>query len=160
MSSLAPKKHKITNWPASRAIDGAIEPNGERGVEAGRVVDGLVRSRYGVVTAPRTGRGGPQPSFSHAAIHTCLTLKGLFGILLRQTTGFAQRLLCLVGLDWAGLDWAVPDFGTLCRRQRLFDVARLPARGCLAKTAGAAPRAEMPRTRCVCEIGSGIVKKP
>ena len=37
-------------------------------------------------------------------------LKVLFGMPLRQTTGFVQSLLRLVGLDWA-----VPDFSTLCR---------------------------------------------
>ena len=42
---------------------------------------------------------------------------------LRQTTGFVQSLLRLVGLDWA-----VPDFSTLCRRQRTLNVS-LPYRG-------------------------------
>lgn len=42
---------------------------------------------------------------------------------LRQTTGFVQSLLRLVGLDWA-----VPDFSTLCRRQRKLNVA-IPYRG-------------------------------
>ncbi len=50
-------------------------------------------------------------------------MKVPFGMPLRQTTGFEQSLLRL-----AGLDWAVPDFGTLCRRQRALDV-RLPYRG-------------------------------
>jgi len=40
-------------------------------------------------------------------------LKVLFGLPLRQTTGFVESLLRLVGLDWS-----VPDFSTLCRRQR------------------------------------------
>lgn len=37
-------------------------------------------------------------------------MKVLFGMALRQTTGFVARLLKLIGLDWA-----VPDFSTLCR---------------------------------------------
>ena len=36
----------------------------------------------------------------------------------RQTTGFVQSLLRLVGLGWN-----VPDFSTLCRRQRKLNVA-------------------------------------
>ena len=52
-----------------------------------------------------------------------MTLKVLFGLPLRQTTGFVQSLLRLVGLDWA-----VPDFSTLCRRQRTLNVS-LPYRG-------------------------------
>jgi hypothetical protein len=42
---------------------------------------------------------------------------------LRQTTGFVQSLLRLVGLDWAA-----PDFSTLCRRQKTLNVS-LPSRG-------------------------------
>ncbi len=41
-------------------------------------------------------------------MQACLTLKVLFGLPLRQTTGFVESLLKLVGLDWA-----VPDFSTL-----------------------------------------------
>ncbi|SMX50806.1 hypothetical protein PEV8663_04803 [Pelagimonas varians] len=69
------------------------------------------------------GKRGRQQSFSDAAIQTCLTLKVLFGLPLRQTTGFVQSLLRLVGLDWA-----TPDFGTLCRRQKTLNVS-LPYRG-------------------------------
>lgn len=50
--------------------------------------------------APPTGKRGRQPSFSDAAIQTCLTMKVLFGMPLRQTRGFVQSLLKLVGLDW------------------------------------------------------------
>jgi hypothetical protein len=40
-----------------------------------------------------------QLSFSDAAIQTCLTMKVLFGMPLRQATGFVPSLLRLVGLD-------------------------------------------------------------
>jgi len=70
-----------------------------------------------------SGKRGRQQQFSDAAIQACLTLKVLFGLPLRQTTGFVQSLLRLVGLDWA-----VPDFSTLCRRQRTLNVS-LPYRG-------------------------------
>ena len=72
---------------------------------------------------PPNGRRGRQQRFSDAAIQACLTLKVLFGLPLRQTTGFVQSLLQLIGLDWA-----VPDFSTLCRRQRTLNVS-LPYRG-------------------------------
>lgn len=45
-------------------------------------------------------------------------MKVLFGMPLRQTTGFEQNLMKLVGLDRV-----VPDFITLCRRQRTLNVA-------------------------------------
>ena len=49
-------------------------------------------------------------------------MKVLFGLPLRQTTGFVESLLKMVGLDWA-----VPDFSTLCRRQKALNVS-LPYR--------------------------------
>ena len=45
-------------------------------------------------------------------------MKVLFGLPLRQTTGFVESLLKLMGLDWS-----VPDFSTLCRRQKTLPVA-------------------------------------
>ena len=56
--------------------------------------------------APPTGRRGRQPVFTDAAIQTCLTMKALFGLSLRQTTVMVTNLLKL-----AGLDWPVPGFG-------------------------------------------------
>lgn len=84
--------------------------------------------------AAPTGKRGRQPMFTDAAIQTCLTMKGegraengpvdrfqprtgeapgRFGLPLRQTTGMVASLL-----ELAGLAWAVPDFSTLCRRQK------------------------------------------
>jgi hypothetical protein len=60
---------------------------------------------------------GRSPQFSDTAIQFFLTTKNLFGLTLRQTTGFVQSLLAL-----SGLAWPVLDFSTLCRRQRNLDV--------------------------------------
>lgn len=73
--------------------------------------------------AEPTGKRGRQPHYSDAAIQTCLTMKVLFGMALRQTTGFVESLLRLIGLDWA-----VPDFSTLSRRQKTMKVS-IPFRG-------------------------------
>ncbi len=74
--------------------------------------------------AAPTGKRGRQPDHSDAAIQTCLTMKVLFGVAdigaplvratisTRQTTGFVESLLHLIDLDWA-----VPNFSTLSRRQ-------------------------------------------
>jgi hypothetical protein len=51
------------------------------------------------------------------AIQSCLTLKVVFGMALRQTTGMVESLLRL-----AGLDWSVPDFSMLFRRQKTLGV--------------------------------------
>ncbi len=70
-----------------------------------------------------SGRRGRQQAYSDAAIQACLTLKVLFGLPLRQTTGFAASLL-----ECNGLDWSVPDYSTLCRRQRTLLIA-IPYKG-------------------------------
>jgi hypothetical protein len=57
--------------------------------------------------AEPTGKRGRQPVYSDAAVQTCLTMKVLFGMAFRQTTGFVESLLRLVGPDWY-----VPDFST------------------------------------------------
>ena len=46
-----------------------------------------------------------------------------FGVPFRQATECAESLLQPVGLDWA-----VPDFSTLCRRQKTLNVS-LPYQG-------------------------------
>jgi hypothetical protein len=58
--------------------------------------------------AAPTGKRGRQPDNSDAAIQTCLTLKVLFGMALRQTTGFVESLLQLIGLGRAELQHAEP----------------------------------------------------
>ena len=77
--------------------------------------------------AAPTGNCGRRPDYNDAAIQTCLTMKvqpsHLFGMALRQTTGFVECLLRLIGLDWA-----VPDFSTPSRRQKALKVA-IPFRG-------------------------------
>ena len=67
--------------------------------------------------APHDGSLGRPALFSDAAIQFCLTIKVLFKLPLRQTTGMVAGLLKL-----AGLDWAAPDYTTLCRRQKTLAV--------------------------------------
>ena len=62
--------------------------------------------------------------FSDAEIQFCLTLKCMFGLGLRQVTGQAESLIKL-----ARLNWGVPDYSTLSRRQKTLSVA-LAARDC------------------------------
>ena len=85
--------------------------------------------------AKPTGKRGRQPLYSDAAVQTCLTMKLLFGMALRQTTGFVESLLYLIGLGWD-----VPDFSTLSRRQKTLAV-NIPHRG------GAGPAASLDRHR-------------
>ena len=72
--------------------------------------------------APKAGRNGRPPVFSDAAIQFCLMVKVLFGLPLRQTTGMVASILSM-----AGLDWPVPDFSTLSRREKTITV-QIPSR--------------------------------
>ena len=55
--------------------------------------------------------------FWDATIQFCLTIKVLFKLPLRQTTGMVASLLKM-----AGLNWAVPDDTSLCRHQKILAV--------------------------------------
>lgn len=76
--------------------------------------------------AETSGKRGRSRTFSDAAIQTCLTMNVLFGMALRQTTGFVESLLRLTGLYWD-----VPNFSTICRRQTtlLVDILYRRAKG-------------------------------
>lgn len=111
MSRPAPIRYRTLNWSAYNA---ALR---ERGSLTVWFDPGMAWE------AAPSGRRGRQQVFSDAAIQACLTIKVLFGLPLRQATGFVASLLKL-----AGLDWPVPDYSTLCRRQRTLAV-QLPYRG-------------------------------
>lgn len=100
MSKPVPSTYRTTNWPAYNA---ALRQRGSLLIWFDPEMEW--------VAAP-SGRRGRPATFSDAAIQTCLMLKALFGLPLRQTTGLVASLLKL-----ARLDWPVPDFSTLCRRQ-------------------------------------------
>lgn len=45
------------------------------------------------------GRRGRHQTYNDAVMQTCLSMKELFGMALRQTTGFVESLLRLAGLS-------------------------------------------------------------
>ena len=67
---------------------------------------------------PHTTRGG-QPAYSPLAILTALTLRAVFRLPFRQTEGLIGSVIGLLGLDLA-----VPDHTTLCRRAETLEVPR------------------------------------
>jgi hypothetical protein len=111
MSRPKPPTYKTRNWPA---YNEALKRRGSLTIWFDPAM---------TWEAAPTGKRGRQQDCSDAAIQTCLTMKVLFGMALRQTTGFVESLLRLVGLDWA-----VPNFSTLSRRQKTFKV-NIPYRG-------------------------------
>ncbi|UWQ77950.1 IS5 family transposase [Leisingera sp. S132] len=111
MSRPTPPTYKIKNW---RAYNEALKRRGSLTIWFDPEMTWEARP---------TGKRGRQPIYSDAAIKTCLTMKVLFRMALRQTTGFVESLLRL-----SGLDWSVPDFSTLSRRQKSLAV-NIPYRG-------------------------------
>ncbi len=65
-------------------------------------------------TPEKNGLRGGQRRYSNLAILTALTLRVVFGLPLRQTEGFLDSLLSLMGLDLNA-----PDHTTLSRRNRI-----------------------------------------
>ena len=111
MSSWIPTTYKTTNWSDYNA---ALKQRGSLSIWFDAEM---------AWEAKPSGKRGRQQAYSDAAIQACLTIKVLFGLPLRQTTGFVESLLALTGLEWP-----VPDFSTLCRRQRTLPVS-IPYRG-------------------------------
>lgn len=65
---------------------------------------------------------GAQFVYSDAAIETALTLRLIYHLALRQTEGFVESVLALMGLDLPS-----PNYSTLSRRQRGLSI-HLPTR--------------------------------
>ena len=65
-----------------------------------------------------SGKRGRSQTFSNEAIQFCLSIKCLFNLPLRQAMGMTQSLLRL-----AELEWPVPDYSTVSRRQKTLRVA-------------------------------------
>ena len=69
------------------------------------------------VSSRSLDHGDHEITCASGGIHTCLTNEVLFKLPLRQTTGMVDSLL-----EMADLDWTVPDYTTLCRRQKTLAV--------------------------------------
>ncbi len=105
MSIPTPPTYKTSNWPA---YTDALKRRGSLTIWFGPEM---------CWDAAPTGKRCRQPTYSDDAVQTCLTMKVLFGMALRQTTGLVDSLLRVVGPDWT-----VPDFSTLSRRQKTLAV--------------------------------------
>lgn len=105
MSKPSPARYRTTNWSSYTA---SLRKRGSLLIWLDKEMTWL---------APHGGSPGRPAVFSDAAIQFGLTIKVLFKLPLRQTTGMVASLLKM-----AGLDWAVPDYTTLCRRQKTLAV--------------------------------------
>ena len=97
-------KYRIRNWKEY-----------ERGLRSrGDVTIWLSEEAIAVWTPPKTGLCGGQRRYSNLAILTALALRVVFRLPLRQTEGFLDSLLSLMGLEVEA-----PDHTTLSRRGRI-----------------------------------------
>src|SRR3954466_6782410 len=108
------QKRRVTNW---REYDESLRRRGSLTVWFS---DGGGR---GGGAGGGTSRGG-QPEYSDLAILTALMFKAVFRLAYRQTEGLIGSLIRLLGLDLA-----VPDHTTLCRRAATLEVPRPKPRG-------------------------------
>jgi hypothetical protein len=108
------QKHKVMNW---REYDAGLRQRGSLTVW---FTDEAVQAWQ---AEPRTTRGG-RPDYSTLAIRTALTLRAVFRLPFRQTEGLIGSVIGLLGLDLA-----VPDHTTLCRRAETLEVPRPRPRG-------------------------------
>ena len=99
-------RYRTTNWAQYNA---ALKARGSLTIWLDRGMRWL---------AEPSGKRGRGKLFSDAAIEFCLSIKCLFNQPLRQALGMVQSLLQL-----AKLDWSVPNFSTVCRRQKTLQVA-------------------------------------
>ncbi|QCO57759.1 IS5 family transposase (plasmid) [Pseudorhodobacter turbinis] len=105
MSKPSPARYRTTDWSSYTA---SLKKRGSLLIWLDKEMTWL---------APHDGSPGRPAVFSDAAIQFCLTIKVLFKLPLRQTTGMVASLLKM-----ADLNWAVPDYTTLCRRQKTLAV--------------------------------------
>src|SRR5215213_4990750 len=107
------QKRKVTNW---REYDAGLRQRGSLTVW---FTDEAVQAWQ---AEPRATRGG-QPDYSPLAILTALTLRAVFRLPFRQTEGLIGSVIGLLGLNLA-----VPDHTTLCRRAATLEAPRLRPR--------------------------------
>src|SRR5215212_2605779 len=108
------QKRRVTNW---REYDASLRQRGSLTVWfSDEAVEAWEAER-------RTSRGG-QPEYSDLAILTALAFKAVFRLAYRQTEGLIGSVFGLLGLDLA-----VPDHSTLCRRAATLEVPRPKPRG-------------------------------
>ena len=94
MSKSAPPSYCKTNW---RAYNTALRQRGSLRIWFDPGMEWL---------AAPSGRRGRPATFSDAAIQTCLMLRALFGLPLRQKSGMVASLLKLAKLHGPVLDYS------------------------------------------------------
>ena len=106
--STSGETHKVENW--SEYNDALVD--------RGRLTVWISEEAIQDWKADREPQQGAQWIFTDRAIETCLQIKMVYGLGLRETEGFVESLFGLVGLE----DLPVPDYTTLSKRQGDLDI--------------------------------------
>mgnify|MGYP006432521699 CR=1 FL=1 len=106
--STSDETHKVENW--SEYNDALVD----RGRLTVWISEGTIQDWK----ADREPQQGAQWIFTDRAIETCLQIKMVYGLGLRETEGFVESLFELMGLE----NLPVPDYTTLSKRQGDLDI--------------------------------------
>lgn len=93
-SRLTPPTYKTRNWPT---YNEALKRRGSLTI---------LFAPEMIWEAAATGKHGRQKTTGVPPSKACLTMKVLFGMALRQTSGFVESLLLLIGLNWTARDFS------------------------------------------------------
>jgi hypothetical protein len=99
---LSKDKHKVSNW---RAYNEGLKKRGSLTIW----ISDEVVSQWRQVD--KTGKRGRPQMYSDLAILTCLSVRKVYHLALRQCEGFVSSLF-----EQLGIKQAVPDYSILCRR--------------------------------------------
>jgi hypothetical protein len=102
--------YKVTNWPE---YNDALRKRGD-------ITIWFTEEAIKAWTPEKTGGRGRPKEYSELAIETCLFLRMVYSLPLRQTEGFANSLVRLMALN---LD--IPDFSTLSKRSINLELSHL-----------------------------------
>ena len=97
------KKYRIRNW---REYARGLRSRGD-------VTIWLSEDAIAAWVPPKNGLRGGQRRYSNLAVRTALTLRVVFSLPLRQTEGFLDSLLRLMGLNLKAPDHSVRKFAPL-----------------------------------------------
>ena len=107
--SVSDETHKVQNWS---------EYN-EALVDRGRLTVWLGEEAIENWKHDGPAQQGAQWIFTDLAVKTCLQIKIVYGLTLRQTGGFVESIVGMMGLEE---QMPVPDYTTLSKRQGDLDI--------------------------------------
>jgi hypothetical protein len=103
-------RYRVRNW---REYNDSL-------VKRGSITLWISEEDIGSWKPDNTGKRGGQLQYSDGAIQCMIMVRSVFHLTLRATEGFVRSMFKMIGLELA-----VPDYSTICRRSK-FQEVRLP----------------------------------